>query len=100
MRYPVLYSATETNFEHNGLGILRDIVECYVEEEHNGLFELKLSYKVNGHLYDELEEGNIIKADASDRLRGQLFRIHKTLKKQRRSFFEKISQTVDKRKQR
>ena len=82
MKYPILYSSVETDFSHNGLGFLRDAVECYVEEEHNSLFELKLVYKVNGFLYDKLEEGCIIKADASDRLRGQLFRIHKTLKKQ------------------
>ena len=81
MRYPVLYSASEKDFRHNGLGILRDTIEAFVEEEANGLFELQLKYKVNGFLYNHLEEGNIIKADASDRLKGQLFRIHRTIKK-------------------
>ena len=81
MKYPILYLGTETDFSHNGLGVLRDAVECYVEEEYNGLFELKLIYRTHGFLYDNLEEGNIIKADASDRLKGQLFRIHRTIKK-------------------
>lgn len=79
--YPRIYLSTESNFEHNGLGVLRDIVECYVEEEHNSFFELVMKYRVGGVLFDYLSEGNIIKADASDRLKGQLFRIHKTIKK-------------------
>ena len=77
-----LYASTEKDFAHNGLGFLRDVINCYVEEEHNGMFELTMTYKVHGHLYEHLEEGNIIKADASDRLKGQLFRIYKTIKKQ------------------
>ena len=79
--YPRIYLSTEENFEHNGLGVLRDIVECYVEEEHNSFFELVMKYRIGGVLFDYLDEGNIIKADASDRLKGQLFRIHKTIKK-------------------
>jgi phage minor structural protein len=79
--YPRIYLSTESNFEHNGLGVLRDIVECYVEEEHNSFFELVMKYRVGGVLFDYLSEGNVIKADASDRLKGQLFRIHKTIKK-------------------
>ena len=46
MKYPILYSSVETDFSHNGLGFLRDAVECYVEEEHNSLFELKLVYRL------------------------------------------------------
>lgn len=79
--YPKIYLKTETDFAHNGLGFLRDIISCYVEEEHNSTFELEMTYKINGHLYEHLEKGNIIKANASDRLKDQLFRIYKTLKK-------------------
>ena len=79
--YPKIYLKNETDFAHNGLGFLKDVVSCYVEEEHNSRFELEMTYMINGHLYEHLEKGNIIKAHASDRLKNQLFRIYKTIKK-------------------
>lgn len=79
--YPKIYLKTETDFAHNGLGFLRDIISCYITEEHNSTFELEMTYKIHGHLYEHLEKGNIIKANASDRLKDQLFRIYKTIKK-------------------
>ena len=79
--YPKIYLKNETDFAHNGLGFLKDVISCYVEEEHNSTFELEMTYRINGHLYEHLEKGNIIKAHASDRLKNQLFRIYKTIKK-------------------
>lgn len=79
--YPKLYIKTETDFAHNGLGFLKDTIDGYVIEEHNGVFELEMKYKVHGFLYDKIDKGAIIKVDASDRLKDQLFRIYKTIKK-------------------
>ena len=73
---PKLYAKNENNFEHNGLGILRDCISCKVTEEDNGIFELELTYKVNSFLFDEIVNHNIIKAKASDELGEQLFRIY------------------------
>ena len=35
---PKLYGAKETNFEHNGIGILVDTISCLVVEEINGMY--------------------------------------------------------------
>lgn len=73
---PRIYPANATEFESNGLGLLKDTIECIVEEERNGLFDLQLIIPVGSFLFAEVKRGNIIKAHASDRLRNQLFRIH------------------------
>ena len=38
--YPRIYERNETDFTHNGYGFLRDLTECKVVEEDNGMFEL------------------------------------------------------------
>ncbi|PEA53439.1 hypothetical protein CON64_18530 [Bacillus pseudomycoides] len=73
--YPTLYEMKETNFSHNGLGILKDAISCNVIEERNGIFELELKYPVSSPLYKDLMNGNIIKARANENLPEQLFRI-------------------------
>ena len=57
---PILFESTETNFLSNGLGRLRDISECVVSEERNGVFECDFSYPTTGELYDEIRLGRII----------------------------------------
>lgn len=75
---PILYDAFETEFNTNGIGFLTDAISCIVTEERNGIYELKLSYPVQGHLYDYLCEEAIIKAKANDEDEPQLFRIYQS----------------------
>lgn len=76
MSYPILYSATETNFSSNGLGILGDCVSCEVTEEANGVFELIMQYPMGGIHYEEISDRSIIKAKADQFRDPQLFRVY------------------------
>ena len=60
---PLLYEADEVTFNHNGLGLLMDTLSCTVTEELNGLFELELTYPVDGIHADEIEVDRIIRAE-------------------------------------
>lgn len=73
---PILYSENETNFNHNGLGLLVDTIYCYPEETRNGAYELELAYPVNSAMYKEIKANKWIKAKANDRFEQQLFRIY------------------------
>ena len=73
---PLLYDKTGTV----KLGELINCIECLVEEERNGLFELSLIYPANDTLLNLLEKGNIIICNASDTLKNQKFRIYNTRK--------------------
>lgn len=75
---PILYDAFETEFNTNGIGLLTDAISCIVTEERNGIYELELSYPVQGHLYDYLCEEAIIRAKANDEDTPQLFRIYQS----------------------
>lgn len=57
---PILYDTNETDFTSNGLGRLRDCVECTVHEERNGIYEADFSYPVTGANYDLIKVGRII----------------------------------------
>lgn len=72
---PRIYDNSFTTYESNGLGLLVDAISCQVEEESNGDFELTLVYPSDGSFFYTLKQDNLIKADASDNLKGQLFRI-------------------------
>jgi phage minor structural protein len=76
MSYPILYSATETNFDHNGIGILSACVSCEVTEEANGIFELAMTYPMDGIHFDEIGDRAIIKAKADQFRDAQLFRVY------------------------
>lgn len=76
MSYPILYGATETNFDHNGIGILSACVSCEVTEEANGIFELAMQYPMNGIHYAEIADRAIIKAKADQFRDPQLFRVY------------------------
>lgn len=78
MSYPILYSATETNFDHNGFGILGDCVSCEVIEEANGAFELSMQYPMDGIHYEHIADRSIIKAKADQFRDPQLFRVYAT----------------------
>ena len=76
MSYPILYRATETNFDHNGIGILSACVSCEVTEEANGAFELAMTYPMDGIHFAEIGDRAIIKAKADQFRQPQLFRVY------------------------
>ena len=64
----------------NKIGELSNCIECLVEEERNGLFELTIVYHTNDEIFNSLEEENIIICNANDTLKSQKFRIYMTKK--------------------
>ena len=76
MSYPILYSATETKYDHNGIGILSACVSCEVTEEGNGIFELAMQYPMDGVHFAEICDRAIIKAKADQFRDPQLFRVY------------------------
>ena len=76
MSYPILYSATETKYDHNGIGILSACVSCEVTEEANGIFELAMAYPMDGIHFENIADRAIIKAKADQFRDPQLFRVY------------------------
>ena len=72
---PILYEATETEFETNGLGRLSDVITCTVTEARNGQYDLEMTYPVTGIHYDDIAEERIILARPYDGGRPQPFDI-------------------------
>lgn len=73
---PLLYKKDGTT----KIGELTNCIECLVEEERNGLFEVSLIYPTTDSLFNSLEEENIIVCNANDTLLNQKFRIYMTRK--------------------
>lgn len=63
---PVLFKGNETNFNHNGIGLLKDTLSCEVSEVSNGSFDLELVYPITGPHFKDLKNGNIIQAKPND----------------------------------
>ena len=57
---PIIYDKTETAFISNGLGRLRDCINCVVTEERNGIYECDFDYPIDGANYDLIQLGRII----------------------------------------
>lgn len=69
-----IYDQFETDFTHNGLGVLKP-TQAVIEEELNGVYKLELTHPIDSRgKWKLLAEENIIKAN------GQLFRIKKPKK--------------------
>lgn len=64
---PILYKGDETNFNHNGLGLLKDTISCEVTEVRNGIFDLELVYPITGPLFKNLINNNIIRVKPNDK---------------------------------
>lgn len=77
---PILFENAATEYKNNGLGALVDVGYCTVTEERNGVYELKLQYPSNGHLYNELSVDRQILAKPNDASDPQAFRIYKISK--------------------
>ena len=80
MSYPILYNATETNFDHNGIGILSACVSYEVIAEGNGAYDLTMLYPMDGIHFDEITDRSIIKAKFDQFVEPQIFRV-KTISK-------------------
>ena len=72
-----LYDAAETTFDSNGLGVLSDAISCEVSEERNGGFELVMEYPVDGVLFDDIQNRNIVYCKPSPSGNHQPFRIYR-----------------------
>ena len=77
---PILYSATEQDFDTNGLGMLSDATACQVTEERNGEYELEMKYPETGALFAALGMSKIILAEPGKNRTTQPFRIYKISK--------------------
>ena len=60
--YPRIYKRNEIDFNHNGYGVLKDLIKCEVIEEDNGMFELEGECTISSFLFEHIQEENIIKA--------------------------------------
>lgn len=76
---PILFDASATTWNTNGIGRL-DAITCTVSEELNGLFELEMTYPVSGPRFTDLVVSNIILAQPYDGAAAQPFRIYKVSK--------------------
>lgn len=77
---PVLYSETERDYGHGGIGVLTDTMNYLVTEEANGEFELYLEYPVQGSMFTELKNNRLIKAKPNDLDDDHVFRIYEVVK--------------------
>lgn len=77
--YIILYDKNANEFESNGLGILKDCIDCVCDSESNGIYELEMSYPVNTKFDDYLLEcEHIIKCNVDNFSNSQLFRIYES----------------------
>lgn len=77
---PILYDSKETQFDHNGIGVLADAVDCTVERELNGVYELELKYPVDGARFGDLAKRCQILAQPDPVTDPQPFRIYRITK--------------------
>lgn len=77
---PILYDSQETKFDHNGIGALSDAVDCTVERELNGVYELELQYPVDGARFGDLAKRCQILAKPDPVTDPQPFRIYRITK--------------------
>ncbi|API89440.1 hypothetical protein BKP56_09315 [Marinilactibacillus sp. 15R] len=100
MSHAILYAANATNFFNLGLGVLTDAKPPKVTQVGNSEFILEMDYPVDGKLFNQLKNGNLIKADAGPELKAQRFEIKRLQKSMRKNhvtvYAEHISyQTLD-----
>lgn len=74
---PILFPASATSFNSNGLGRLSDAISCEVNETLNGEYYLTLTYPFDGIHAGDIAYGNIIYAKANQNDGLQAFRIAK-----------------------
>lgn len=57
---PILFERNETAFNNNGIGRLRDVIDCRVVEEKNQVYECNFDYPVSGANYELIQFGRYI----------------------------------------
>ena len=57
---PILFERNETAFNNNGIGRLRDVIDCRVIEEKNQVYECDFEYPVSGANYELIQFGRYI----------------------------------------
>lgn len=63
---PILYEADATSFITNGIATLRDAASVLVTEEKNGVYELTMTYPVDGAHFEDIIPGRIIAVTHDD----------------------------------
>lgn len=65
---PLLFDMSEVQFKNMGLGPLNDALECTIEREINGVYQLHMIYPADGLMYSQISTKKIIYAvpDGSD----------------------------------
>lgn len=76
MGYVVLFPASETSFDNQGLGVLIDAISCEVTEELNGEFELEMEYPVTGVHFEEIGMRSILLCNTNPNENRQPFRVY------------------------
>lgn len=74
---PILFPASATSFNNNGLGRLSDAISCDVNETLNGEYYLTMTHPFDGIHAGDIAYGNIIYAQANQKDGPQAFRIAK-----------------------
>lgn len=79
---PILYAADATNFNSQGIGVLKDAIRQKVTEERNGIYEYEFDYPIDGRFFEELSNDRIVKIEASKKSPNQRFKIVNVKKKE------------------
>lgn len=77
---PILYESREEIFASNGIGRLTDAIRCRVTEERNGIYELEMSYPLDGVNFEGIAPGAYIKAVPFVNGKPQIFCIYEVSK--------------------
>ena len=73
-----LFPSNANVFDTNGLGVLSDALSCTVTEELNGIFELEITYPMDGIHYKEIGNRRIIVVEPNPFTAPQAFRIYRS----------------------
>lgn len=73
-----LFPSNANTFTTNGLGVLSDALSCTVTEELNGIFELEITYPMDGIHYKEIGNRRIIVVEPNPFTQPQAFRIYRS----------------------
>lgn len=77
---PILYDEFETEFASNGVGILRDAIDCEVIRSGKSVYELEMVYPVKGIHFSSIAMRSIILAKPDPVTRAQPFRVYRMTK--------------------
>lgn len=73
---PILFNELATSFNSYGIGVLSDVIECFVTEERNAGYELVMKYPVDGIYFSNIKERSLILAKPNPKDELQAFRVY------------------------